>query len=539
MKKINILFLIASVAAASGCYKDLGNYDYRDIERVEIGFEKTGAYNYILGDVVEIKPVYPDIVKENPDNYEFTWYVDDETRPEWNTPDFKWTSDEIINRARLIIEVKDKRTDVVYMNYVTLNINGVYNNDYSWMILSDDGGKSRLSFLSVSDLLDQDSEEQPEGSQQYYYDGARFIPDVYLGELGTGPIALQEHWREAIDWNDEVVGNVCVFQKSGAVDLEGTGFTKEIDMKDAFVGQQYPAANTVLYPGSFITFTDVVCDQDGKMYSRLKMAAEVYNSEYFLPVPLKVSGETEPLEQCTVCRGFYATNRLGFQVVYDGKHKRMLYLQDGSDDYYSPAEGAAGVIPVVIDEELYRGGVVHLDDHGGYEMLHLSQSTASGSGWSSYYGFFEVLKKESDNSLYLQRFVLTKSWGADFPEIQSIEINEIKGLPDTPSVFAFPTYRDLEYAFFAVGNDLYMFDLVNKGEAELFYHFDSNITAMDYGIYGNIHLAVGLEDGSFFVLGVNAAKNIEKDEHKLVYRAPEKVGKIVDIKYKNNSMWNY
>lgn len=83
-----------------------------------------------------------------------------------------------------------------------------------------------------------------------------------------------------------------------------------------------------------------------------------------------------------------------------------------------------------------------------------------------------------------------------------------------------------------------MLDLVNKSGAELYYHFDSKITAMDYGSGRNVHLAVGLEDGSFFVLGAVAAKNI-KDEHKLIYRSPEKVGKIVDIKFKNNNMWNY
>ena len=138
----------------------------------------------------------------------------------------------------------------------------------------------------------------------------------------------------------------------------------------------------------------------------------------------------------------------------------------------------------------------------------------------------------------MQQFILTKKYGADSPDIQSITKKEIKGLPGIPSVMAFPTYNPTEYAFFAIGKKLYIVDLVNMSDAELYYEFDSDITAMDYGSSSNIHLAVGLEDGSFFVLGANAAKNI-KDEHKLVYKAPEKVGKIVDIKYKNNSMWNY
>ena len=539
MKRINIAILVAAAAIASGCYKDTGNYDYKDIQRVTIEFEKEkNHFNITQGDVLEINPIYPDFVKNNPENYEFKWSLDGETQPGWDTMNFKSPINKITERSSLVIEVKDKRTDVVYMNEVTLKVLGVYTNYYSWMILSDDAGKSKLSFLSVSDLLDPESEEQPKGSDQYYYDGQRFISNVFDGDLGSGPIALQEHWRDGIDWSETVVGNVCVFQKSGAVDLEGTGFTKEIDMSQAFVGEKYPSENTVLYPGSFIGYVDVVCDQDGKLYSRLKLTSTAYNSEYFLPTPLKATGEDEVLENCRVCRGFYASNRLGYQVVYDGKNKRMLYFQDGSGDYDSPAEGASGVLPIILDRKWYSEEYVNLEYMEGYDLLHISQSAATGEGWSSYYGFFMVLKEEQTGKLYLQQFVVTKKYGADMPEITGMYKKEITGLPAAPSICAFPTYNPTEYAFFAIGQDLYMVDIVNMSPAQLYYHFDSNITAMDYGSDSNIHLAVGLEDGSFFVLGANKAKNI-KDEHKLVYQAPEKVGKIVDIKYKNNSMWNY
>lgn len=537
MKKINIICLFLSVAMASGCYKDTGNYDYTDINRVEIKFEKS-FYNVTQGDVLELTPTYPDFVTNNAGNYEFKWLLNDETKPEWNTMTFKSQMNEAMDRNDLVIEVKDKKTDVVYMNKTSVTVTGVYTNDDSWMILSDDGGKSKLSFLSVTELVDQDSDKQPEGSDQYYYEKERFIPNVFTGELGSGPIALQEHWREGVDWGENVIGNICVFQKSGAVDLEGTGFTKEIDMKDAFMGKNYPAANTVLYPGSFLQFTDVVCDQDGKLYSRLKLSSSVYNSEYFLPVPLKVREEKEALEQCRVCRGYYAPNRIGHQVVYDGKNKRLLYLKDGSDDYYTPTEGAACIVPITVPEDLTTGDIVPLNDHSGYDLLHISECGSTGAGSSSYYGFFEVLKNIEDNKLYIQKFDLTKKWTDDTPKITSIEKFKLSGLPETPSVCAFPTYSPTEYAFFAVGQDLFMLDLVNKSGAELYYHFDSKITAMDYGSGRNVHLAVGLEDGSFFVLGAVAAKNI-KDEHKLVYQSPEKVGKIVDIKFKNNNMWNY
>ena len=146
MKKINIACVIFSVLMASGCYKDKGNYDYTDIKRVEIQFDKISSYTITQGDVLEVNPIYPDFVLANPDNYEFTWYLNDETRPEWNTMNFKWQINDLMERGNLVIEVRDKSTDVKYMNRAMVTVNGVYTNYYSWMILSDDGGKSKLSF---------------------------------------------------------------------------------------------------------------------------------------------------------------------------------------------------------------------------------------------------------------------------------------------------------------------------------------------------------------------------------------------------------
>ena len=138
-------------------------------------------------------------------------------------------------------------------------------------------------------------------------------------------------------------------------------------------------------------------------------------------MPLKVREEKEALEQCRVCRGYYAPNRIGHQVVYDGKNKRLLYLKDGSDDYYTLTEGAACIVPITVTEDLTTGDIVPLNDHSGYDLLHISQCGSTGAGSSSYYGFFEVLKKIEDNKLYIQKFDLTKKWTDDTPKITSIE----------------------------------------------------------------------------------------------------------------------
>ncbi len=108
----------------------------------------------------------------------------------------------------------------------------------------------------------------------------KFYDDVYVmandGKLGTGPIALQEHFRAQVDY-ETIIGNVCVFQESGAVDLSGESFEKQIDMVESFDGGVYPAG-AIIYPGTFMDRVDVLADQKGRLYSRFRAVATVYNS---------------------------------------------------------------------------------------------------------------------------------------------------------------------------------------------------------------------------------------------------------------------
>lgn len=80
---------------------------------------------------------------------------------------------------------------------------------------------------------------------------------------------------------ETIIGNVCVFQESGAVDLSGESFEKQIDMVESFDGGVYPAG-AIIYPGTFMDRVDVLADQKGQLYSRFRAVATVYNSEYFL-----------------------------------------------------------------------------------------------------------------------------------------------------------------------------------------------------------------------------------------------------------------
>lgn len=510
----------------SGCYEDKGNYDYKDIDELAISFEKP-YYNITFGEKLELKPVINREIEENSSRYMYTWYVNGETRPEWNTRNFSWTVDEMLKNAYVALEIRDLTNDISYMNRVSFDVTGIYENDYSWMILSDVGGKSQLSFFSS---LEYDREKQEFVKTHFYED---VYSAVNGGELGQGPIALQEHYREGVDWKDEIIGNVCVFQKSGAVDLNGQSFEKEVDMAGEFDGGVYPEG-AVIYPATFMDRLEVLADQRGRLYSRYKALSTVYYSEFFLPTPLTFPDETEPLEQCQVVRGFYRSNRTGYAVIYDGKNKRLLYIVNSDGDDFGEA-GEIRAFPACGEND-NLADIVPLNDMQGYELIKIMMCGMPSENWDSWYGFFLLLKEESSGRLFLQ--IVTTKGASGKPQIIKIDRHEVTGLPATPSLFALPLYEP-EYVFLAVGNDVYYYDLNNpQSPVGLYRHFDAKVTAINACSAGNRHLAVGLESGDFYVLLIDEAKNVPADR-RVLYQSDRQVGRIVDIQYKELDHWNY
>lgn len=531
MKKIYIAFLLFIAATTLGCYEDKGNYDYKDINELVISFGDKFNYTINFGEDLEIEPEFNFDIAENSPRYTYTWYVDGETRPEWNKRNFSWTVDKVIKNKYVSLEVADLQMGIVYMNQSSLNVIGIYENEYSWMILSDVDGKSRLSYFSC---LEYDEDKG-------IFKDVKFYDDVYTSvngeELGSGPIAIQEHFRQQENWQDEIIGNVCIFQESGAVDLNGESFEKEIALAEAFDGGKYPDG-AVIYPGTFMDRVDIVSDQKGRLYSRFKVSSIVYNSEYFLQTPLCYGDEKDPVEQCQVARGFYRANRTGYAFIYDGKNKRMLYTVNSG--YSDELAGAGKLVALpACGENDKIDEIVPLNNMVGYELIKMKMF---GFGYPNY-GYFLLLREESTSKIFLQIVKVTGSNGR--PKIVEMKLHELKGLPGIPTVTGFSSDRP-EYAFFAVDKSVYLLDLNNIGDpVTLYKSFNFKITAMDAESHSNRHMAVGLENGEFYVLLIEGAKNLAEDKRviypveKGAYPDDKKVGRIVDIQYKQLDHWNY
>lgn len=532
MRKTYFLFLLILTTQLVGCYEDKGNYDYKDIQEIEIKF-KTDEWslNLIFGDKFTLETILSKDIKANSPDHKFTWFVNGETREGWNGDKFEWVVDQVFKDGNITLEIEDTRNGMKYMQRIDADVVGPYESEYSWMILSDNNGKSQLSFFSC---IETDLETLRD---HVLFKETKFFEDVYTdanngAELGSGPMRLQEHFTDDY-WTN---GNVFVFQESGAVDLSGVTFEKTIDMKDAFDGGVLP---NILYPGSPMTYVEIISDIDGRLYKRVKKSAEVFNSEYYLQFPLQHEGEI--LEKCMVCRGYYESNRNGYAVVYDGKNKRLLYTQNPELEYnWDIYEEEDFVLNAGRMFELPAGHnnaditkFVPLNDFTGYEVLSVEISAGSVPKASDDYGFFMLLRHEATNNLFIQRFELKGANGN--PVVTDVKLIPVVGVPSIPTAHAFPVETPI-YVFFAVGTELYMMDIENPSKAAtVYYDFDANITALNFKSDDNVHLAVGLEDGSFFIMDAVNAKNNKDIEKRVIYKSDKKVGRIVDIHFKNNN----
>ena len=95
------------------------------------------------------------------------------------------------------------------------------------------------------------------------------------------------------------------------------------------------------------------------------------------------------------------------------------------------------------------------------------------------------------------------------------------------------------YTFVSSGNSLYLYDIDNLDEDISFkklLDFDSPVTALDTSWPGGNYLGVCLENGEFYVLRMNQAKNHCEDQDYLVrWHVPAgELGKIKSVRYKTD-----
>ena len=141
--KIKILLTVMSLLAITSCYEDKGNYDYREMNDIEISVETESSF-YALGDKVISKPeLVFTLGKENSDlSYEWTF----DGHVIGDTKDLEWIADTIASTKELRLAVLDNNTGVTYFGSTYISVSSAYASN-GWVVLSEKEGNSTLSFL--------------------------------------------------------------------------------------------------------------------------------------------------------------------------------------------------------------------------------------------------------------------------------------------------------------------------------------------------------------------------------------------------------
>lgn len=532
MKKINYFF-ISLFTLLIGCYEDKGNYDYKDIQQIEI--EAFPSINKTVGDTIRIEPEFNIDIPEDASYLSFEWSVGGETRPDdpnWNSRNFLWVADKLVS-SNIVLKITDTRYRVKYMQQGYCTVAGEFDAWFSWTILAEKDGEASLAFFKTEETEWSSDYSVATITEWKEYDD--LYPSRNGGQkLGRGALSMREHYCD--DRSNDNVGQYWIFTQDGATDLEGVGFTKDITLNQAFMGGSIPEG-VVIQGGVFMKMADIVYDQNGRLYSRVKSDPNLFNSDYFLTEPVKYDGET--LEQCEPIFGRYTKYNGTHTPIIDRKNNRLLVFMDGGTYFgYDELKGAGHIFglpePTLDQGDKLPDNYIPLDNFEGYELIDMCYKKVTSSELPGFYALF----KDATGHFYLEEFALRSYMDAVqgvYLRLSNIKVHDLGGkLTQVPSLMCVPPNGATDYVFFAIDNVLYMYDK-DTGIWSEYLRFDAPITAMDGdNHYKNMLLAVGLENGKFHVVNIVNAKNRPLEE-RIMCTTKARFGKIIQINWKIGS----
>lgn len=511
--KLIILFLAVIVGLYS-CYDDKGNYDYKELTSIEI--EEFSTIHLTLGDTLRINPVFTYSSADTVMNLEYTWTLGGKVIGKQRN--LEYVPDSIFS-ANCVLKVEDLDNGVHFLQHCIVNINFKYDVG-GFLVLSEKNNLACLSFMR---------EEKVKWAPDYSsIDSIDFtlLENIYKQENGeelTGrPVKVHEHFCE----DDGSKGQTLVLMDNGLTDVNSLTFKKDVTGEDIFAGG-WPAG---LKPADvlYMQWVDLITDEQGHLYTRLKASNKLFNSDYFLPEPMTFEGEV--MEKIQPVLGRFQSPQ--FCLLYDGKNNRFLTLLDVKDDwdgeYYA---GKIQKLDVLMAGGSYPEGFVPLEDLGDYKVRY-----AGCIDWGySDLTYWVVLEKggkyyEQEFNVYRSGELFTIS-GTSFREFNGAE----NVIDENSVIYALP-YKDMgKYTFISKGNELYLYDRESPSNGvRWFYTFDGEVTCMDAEYYLSRCMGVGLANGRVAVVRVQGAKNAQDDEKKIYWISEPDVhlGKVKSIRYK-------
>lgn len=178
--------LILAISVLAACRKDLGNYEYQEINDAQIT-NISDSYSSLRGSTLSIKPTLTFTQDDGSDTskYTYSWYIIDQSslpitkKQIAKTKSLNWAINfpSSTTAYTLLYEVKEIKTGLFFRKSAKLTI--TTNIADGWLVINDVNGKARLDFLNYiattgefqtyTDLLSTQSTLVLNGAPKFVY----------------------------------------------------------------------------------------------------------------------------------------------------------------------------------------------------------------------------------------------------------------------------------------------------------------------------------------------------------------------------------
>ena len=491
----------------TGCYKDLGKYDYTNSPQVGFGNAATVSYSFITGEDFEIDaPIkFSDEVEDVDKDFIIEWYVD---RKLIHTGyHLKYRIDEG-GAYELVIKATNRKTGEIFLmeRALTLNIKNCF--EWGWMILSEHGdGKSVLSFITPD--------------QKTF----RHIEKSIGEELGTGPTGLYYYYVLGTIPGSYVSGipKIIVNQSSGSITLDGNTLKKDMLLSDEFENTIEPENFEISAFASkrkyYALFT-----KDGNVYIR-----GVGYDNYSIPYYGKYSSSPYEFEggaRISCVSTFHNNTFHCFDeyncMLYDNLNGRFICITDsGYKKPYFPSI----VYLRTYDQSLnIPAGVLRVDNMGAntkclgigaYENVDIEGKYKAIKMWANYVSLIDVngcgdyqIHEFSIKKLSKRSHLITATNQYAFSGASIINESSIIGMSSNFKKNPYFYFTDGGKKLYAYSMKLHRHVLVYQSKERITKIAGSPVVS-EFSEYGghspeaNFRLALAQEDGGIAIIDVN------------------------------------
>lgn len=521
MNYIRIAFLASCMFLLFGCFEDEGNYDYIELNDIEIsGIES--SYNAYILDTLRIKPELSFAIDDQVElSYEWRLGKDKIICTEKNL-EFVIPSD-IASLEHILFSVRENGSGLTKQASISLTSKQLFTS--GWLILSDKDGKSSLAFIR------RDWVEDKNGEGGYKFTEFHDVYSNIMNEdLGTGPLQIQEHWRSRAPYGD---GRVMLVQKGGqgCVDLFAGNLAKSLNTTKEFISlpESY-APKEVMYGEEF----SYIVNSDGRLFSRKNNSKEVFYSGYFsnYPVAFEENGKSTELNVDRFVPNFNYRN-CGFVLAYEKVNKRFLLISE----FTGYKEDTSGKITSLESNNYENSAYVPMHNVGDNFFFYGSAYDVRSWGYT---GFYSIFKTPEGNFIEQQLELMFDKYGSGAVTITPKSVRDIpSAFIDDNSIVDVPDggggYGSTNI-YISKGNMLNYYNRLGGETINInnYYSFDSDVVAIDDQHYQNKLICVGLANGDIYVMDVSD-EAIAGRQEKVLYKIKNKVGDVKQVLFKRGA----